>query len=65
MGEVLFNYRKVTDVPLCPCNNPGDYMMFERVRDLNCLFRCWCGKTMKATFDTEEELAEFIAKHAG
>jgi hypothetical protein len=63
-GTVLFGYRHVTDVPLCPCRDPGNYMSLEQPGDdpLVCQFRCWCGATMKVTFDSIEERAEFLTK---
>lgn len=61
MGEVLFGYRHVTGVPKCPCNNPGNYMMCEQGPGLlHFLMRCWCGSTLKGTFDDEAERTAFL-----
>lgn len=62
---LLFGYRTVKDVPLCPCGDPGNYMMMERsVADpLVVRFSCWCGRTMNATMDDVDELREFLRKH--
>lgn len=64
---VLFGYQTVTGVPRCPCGDPGDYLALEQPGDdpLVCELRCWCGRTMKVTFDTMEERTEFIARQGG
>lgn len=63
---VLFGYRHVNGIPLCPCGDPGNYMMLEQTGSdpLQVQFRCWCGATMKCTFDTLMERDEFMKSHS-
>ncbi len=65
MIRVLFSYRHVSDVPLCPCGDPGNYMMAEEsIYDpLSFVLRCWCGSTCNAKFDSMEERTEFLIKN--
>lgn len=60
---VVFGYRHVTGVPLCPCRNPGNYLCMEQPGDdpLEVVVRCWCGRTNRCVFDSMEERAEFLA----
>lgn len=62
-GTTLFGYRHVSGVPLCPCRDPGNYMMGEQgVKPLEIVFRCWCGSKGGATFDSLEERAEYLSR---
>lgn len=60
--QVLFGYRHVKGIPLCPCKGPGNYAMMEqRTKDpLECHLRCWCGRTLKVTFSDMAEREEFL-----
>lgn len=60
--SVVFGYRHVAGVPPCPCRDPGNYMAMEQPGDdpLTVLFRCWCGRTMPAAFDSIEERGDFL-----
>lgn len=64
---VLFGYRHVNDVPLCPCRDPGNYMMMEQPGDdpLDCRLRCWCGRTCRVTFDSLDEREKFVSDSVG
>lgn len=59
---IVFGYRHVTGVPLCPCRDPGNYLMMEQPGDdpLDVVFGCWCGRTMQAQFDSHDERTEFL-----
>lgn len=61
----LFGYRHVTGVPMCPCGDPGNYMMLEQVGldPLVCQFRCWCGARLAVTFESLQERSDFLAAH--
>ncbi len=65
MRKVLFSYRHVSDVPLCPCGDPGNYMMAEQsIYDpLDLTLRCWCGSTCRGRFHSIEERTEFLIKN--
>ncbi len=65
MRKVLFSYRHVSDVPFCPCNDPGNYMMAEEsIYDpLVLVLRCWCGSTCHVKFDSMDERTEFLIKN--
>lgn len=65
MTDVVFGYRHVSGVPLCPCRDPGNYLMMEAVSPLKDRLRCWCGATIAVTWDSEEERAEFIQTNGG
>ena len=60
--SVVFGYRTVHGVPLCPCGDPGNYLALESDEEGD-LFRCWCGRTMRVTWDSPEERSEFIRSH--
>lgn len=62
--SVVFGYRNVADIPLCPCHDPGNYVALE-TDDEGDLLRCWCGRFMRVTWDSPEERSEFIAKNGG
>lgn len=65
-GTVLFGYRHVNGVPLCPCRDPGDYMMcVQGPGPLDFTLRCWCGSTMGGQWDDEAERKAFLATHSG
>lgn len=59
---VVFGYQHVTGIPLCPCRDPGDYVMMEQPGDDPFVFvlRCWCGRTNRGTFDSMEERTNFL-----
>jgi hypothetical protein len=59
MSRVVFGYQTVTGVPKCPCGDPGNYLSMTN-DDLGDTLECWCGRTMRIKFDTEEERAAFI-----
>lgn len=66
MATVLFGYRTVHGIPPCPCNDPGTYMSLvcpDESNPLKVEFHCWCGGTMRASFDSEQELVDFVAGH--
>lgn len=64
---VLFGYRHVSGIPLCPCRDPGNYVALEQPGEnpLDCLVRCWCGSTMRVTFDSLDERTQFIDSATG
>lgn len=65
-GALLFGYRHVGGVPRCPCGDPGDYMMCEQGDGpLDFVLRCWCGATLRGTWDDEQDRATFLAGHSG
>lgn len=63
-GEIIFGYRHITspEVPRCPCNDPGDYLLLQQRTDdpLECRLLCWCGRSIPVDFDNENERMEFI-----
>lgn len=61
---LVFGYQHVSDVPYCPCGDPGNYLSMEEDSEdrLKFRFRCWCGSTMGGSFDSEAERTEFLAK---
>lgn len=64
MSKVLFGYRHVNSdqVPLCPCRDPGNYLMLEQIGDdpLAIRFKCWCGRKNEGRFDSIEERNDFL-----
>lgn len=60
---VLFGFRHCSNVPLCPCRDPGNYVSLEQEGDdpLRCQVRCWCGSKMAVTFSSLQEREQFIA----
>lgn len=62
--RLVFGYRHVTGVPLCPCHDPGNYLKMEqRVDDpLAVRFTCWCGRTVTGRCDDQAELDTFLAQ---
>lgn len=63
--RLLFGYQHVKGVPLCPCADPGNYLMLEQRTDdpLAIRFRCWCGRTMDGTYDDQAELDDLLRKN--
>lgn len=62
--RLVFGYRHVQGVPMCPCADPGNYLMMEQsVTDpMNVRFRCWCGRTVNGRMESQEELDGFLAQ---
>ncbi len=65
MRKVLFSYRHVNEVPLCPCSDPDNNIMPEpSISDpLDLILICWCGRTCRGKFDSMEERAAFLIKN--
>lgn len=63
--KLLFGYRHVSGVPLCPCRDPGNYLMAEqRVDDpLSVRFTCWCGRTVTGRCDDQAELDALLKQN--
>lgn len=59
---IVFGYRHVVGVPPCPCRDPGTYLAMEQPGDdpLDVVFRCWCGRTNQARFDSMAERIDFL-----
>lgn len=59
---VIFGYRHVDGIPLCPCRDPGNYVALEQPGNnpLEFVLRCWCGSTMKGSFDDMSEREQFL-----
>jgi hypothetical protein len=62
-AEVLFGYGHITGIPLCECEDPGDYARLlcpDPKNPLRCILECWCGNTAGLVFDDMMERAQFI-----
>lgn len=62
-GQTLFGYGKVFGIPLCKCEDPGDYAALfcpDKQNPLHCVLRCWCGNAAKIVFDDLGERYRFI-----
>lgn len=64
-GTVIFGYRHVVGLPVCPCRDPGTFMALEQPGPdpLDFVARCWCGATLKGRFDSAAERAEFLTSN--
>lgn len=63
-GDVLHGYTHVSGVPLCPCHDPGNYVMMEEGNSsLEFTLICWCGRRAPGTFDDEAEKAAWVARY--
>ena len=61
--RLVFGYKHVQGVPMCPCADPGNYLSLEQDEDdpLHLRFQCWCGRTVEAHMDDKKELDELLA----
>lgn len=63
--KLVIGYRTFHGVPLCPCKDPGNYLMLEQstTDPLDLIFRCWCGRKAKARMESLKELNAFLIKN--
>ncbi|HWA67146.1 MAG TPA: hypothetical protein VG899_12360 [Mycobacteriales bacterium] len=61
--KIILGYGPVAGIPRCPCNDPGNHVAVEQstTDPLDLLIRCWCGRTMRARADNEQEITDLIA----
>lgn len=64
--KLVFGYRHVLGVPMCPCADPGNYLSMEQDPEdpLHVRFRCWCGRTIEARMEDQAEFDAFMAENA-
>lgn len=65
--QVLFGYRHVSGIPLCPCRDPGNYVACDSdtTNPLAFTLRCWCGSSMKGAWDDEADKLAFLQANDG
>lgn len=63
--KLIHGYRTVNDIPICPCNDPGNYMMLEQTGPLEFRYVCWCGRRLRMTVDNEEDATKIIKESCG
>lgn len=62
--RLVFGYRAVEGVPVCPCRDGNSVSMEQDTSDpLHLRFRCWCGRTIEAHMDDQRELDDLLAQN--
>lgn len=63
--RLLFGYTHVLGVPLCPCRDPGDYLLAEQstIDPHDIRFTCWCGRKVTGRVDSLDEIQTLVTEH--
>lgn len=62
--RLIFGYRHVAGVPLCPCRDPGNYLSMEQSTEdpMAVRFVCWCGRAMTGHCESQAELDALLVQ---